>query len=101
MKRWAPWRRRTPRPDPDPVRPDLLAWAQVLDVLRLSERTVQQIEEYLRTYRRMTEFPREELAFRLVRVIRTEVSPPPPITLPPLDIFGTVLAARRRQLGTG
>jgi hypothetical protein len=83
------------------VRPDLLAWAQVLDVLRLSERTVQQIEEYLRTYRRMTEFPREELAFRLVRVIRTEVSPAPPIALPTLDIFGTVLAARRRQLGTG
>jgi hypothetical protein len=69
------WRRRTPRLDPDAVRPDLLAWAQVLDVSRLSERTVQQIEEYLRTYRRMAEFPREELAFRLVRVIRTEVSP--------------------------
>jgi hypothetical protein len=70
MKRWAPWRRRTPRPDPDPVRPDLLAWAQVLDVSRLSERTVQQIEEYLRTYRRMTEFPREELAFRLASGFR-------------------------------
>ena len=96
------WRRRTAKPGPaDAVPKDLVAWAQVVDASGLSEKTVQDTEEYLRTYRRMTEFAREELAFRLIATVQAQVNPPPPIDVAPLDILATVLSVRRRQLGIG
>jgi len=49
----------------------------------------------------MTEFAREELAFRLVAAVETQVNPPPPRDAAPLDILATVLSVRRRQLGIG
>jgi hypothetical protein len=54
-RRW--WQRSAqPSPDavptgqhaPEAVPPDLLAWAQAVDVSRLSDRTVRQVERYLR-----------------------------------------------------
>jgi hypothetical protein len=96
------WRRRTAKPAPADAMPkDLVAWAQVVDASGLSEKTVQDTEEFLRTYRRMTEFAREELAFRLVAAVETQVNPPPPRDVAPLDILATVLSVRRRQLGIG
>jgi hypothetical protein len=110
------WWRRTSQPDPgsvpdqgspdavpgpDAVRPDLLAWAQEVDVSRLSDRTVHWAEDYLRRYRRMILASSQEEAFRLLSVIETQVSPPPPIGLHPMDVIATVLAVRRRQLGIG
>jgi hypothetical protein len=93
------WRRRTAKPAPaDAVSKDLVAWAQVVDASGLSEKTVQDAEDYLRTYRRMTEFAREELAFRLMATVETQVNPPPPIGVVPLDVLATVLSVRRRQL---
>jgi hypothetical protein len=87
------------QPDPDTVRPDLLAWAQVVDAARLSDKTVRWAEDYLRRYRRMTlGFSREE-GFRLWSVIKTQVSPPPPVGVHPLDVIATVLAVRSKQLG--
>ena len=96
------WRRRTSKPGPADAMPkDLVAWAQVLDASGLSEKTVQDTEDYLRTYRHMTEFAREELALRLMATVQTQVNPPPPIDVAPLDILATVLSVRRRQLGIG
>jgi hypothetical protein len=89
------------QPDPDTVRPDLLAWAQVVDVSRLSDKTVRWAEDYLRRYRRMPLVARQEEAFRLWRVIGAQVSPPPPVGVHPLDVIATVLAVRRKQLGIG
>jgi hypothetical protein len=83
------------------VQEDLVAWAQVVDVSGLSEKTVQDAEDYLRTYRRMTEFAREELALRLMATVETQVKPPPPVDVAPLDVLATVLSVRRRQLGIG
>jgi hypothetical protein len=80
---------------------DLVAWAQVVDASGLSEKTVQDTEYFLRTYRRMTEIAREELAFRLMAAVETQVNPPPPIDGAPLDVLATVLSVRRRQLGIG
>jgi hypothetical protein len=97
-------RKRAPRraaPGPDAVPPNLLAWAQVADASRLSDQTVKDAEGYLRDYRHMNAFVRDEAAFRLVSVVAAQVSPPPPIDLAPLDILATVLALRRRQLGIG
>jgi|ERR1051326_3893145 hypothetical protein len=95
------WRRRTAQPDPDAVRPDLLAWAQEVDVSRLSDRTVHWAEDYLRRYRHMALVARQEEAFRLLAVIQGEVSPSPPIGIHPMDVIATVLTIRRQQLGIG
>lgn len=113
------WWRRTAQPDsdavpdqagrdaapdqggPDAVRPDLLAWAQVLDVSRLSDTNVRWAEDYLRRYRRMILGSSREEAHRLLAVIETQVSPPPPPAVHPLDVIATVLAVRRQQLGLG
>jgi hypothetical protein len=86
-------------PGADEVPPELAAWAQVVDVSRLTDRTIRQAEEYLRTYRRMAPVARRELAWRLVAVVQAQASPPPPVNAAPLDILATVLAARRKQLG--
>lgn len=81
--------------------PSLVAWAQVVDASRLSDKTANEAENYLRDYRHITGFARHEMALRLVSVIATQISPPPPADVAPLDVLATVLAARRRQLGIG
>ena len=62
------WWRRAAQPSPDvaPVPPpSLLAWAQAVDVSRLSDRTVRQAERFLRGYRHMTLNDRQQEGFRL------------------------------------
>jgi len=67
----------------------------------VSEHTAKNIEDYLRDYRHMSPFARHELAFRLVSDIEAQIWPPPPVSIPPLDILATVVATRRKQLGIG
>jgi len=107
-KRW--WRRAaqpgldavpTGQPVPDVVPPDLVAWAQVVDVSRLSDRTIRAVEGYLRGYRHMTLAASQEEGFRLLAAVEAQVSPPAPADAQPLDVLATVLAARRKQLGSG
>ena len=90
-----------PDPDPDPVSPALLAWAQALDVSRLSDRTVKEAEQYLRDHRRMNYETRREFGFRLRSAIEAQVSPAPPSSVASLDIIATALSVRRKQLGIG
>jgi hypothetical protein len=106
-KRW--WRRAAQpgldapasQPVPDAVPPDLAAWAQVVDVSRLSDRTIRAVERYLRGYRHMTLAAGKEEGFRLLAAVEAQVSPPAPADAQPLDVLTTVLAARRKQLGIG
>jgi hypothetical protein len=96
--------RRAPRrsvPSFDPMPPELAAWAQVVDVSQLSDETANDAEDYLRKYRRLNWLARREFGFRLVSLIESQVSPPPPVAIAPLDIIATVVAERRRQLGIG
>ena len=86
---------------PEAVPPDLLVWAQTVDVSRLSDRTVRQVERYLRGYRHMTLADSREEGFRLGAAVEAQVSPPPPVDAQPLDVLATVLAVRRKQLGIG
>ncbi len=98
------WWRRAAQPSPDvaPVpSPHLVAWAQVVDVSRLSDRTVSQADDYLHGYRHMNPASAEEGAMRLMALVATQVSPPPPIDLKPLDVLATILAVRRKQPGAG
>ena len=89
------------QPAPEAVPPSLLAWAQVVDVSRLSDKTVRQVERHLREYRHMIPAQRREYGFFLVAAVEAQVSPPPPVDAQPLDVLATVLAVRRRQLGIG
>jgi len=91
----------TGQPAPEAVPPSLLAWAQAADVSRLSDRTVRQVERYLREYRHMILSDSREEGFRLVLAVQAQVSPPPPVDAFPLDVLETVLAVRRKQLGIG
>ena len=104
------WWRRTAQPGSDSVPwqagsdavpPSLVAWSQVVDVSRLSEKAVQEIEKYLRKYRGMTLVASQELGFRLMAIVETQVTPPPPENAFPLDVLATVLTVRRKQLGIG
>ena len=96
-----PWRRQTaPSPSPDPVSPDLLAWAKALDATLLSDKTAKEAERFLRDYRYMTNLgARRESALRLRSAIENQVSPPPPPTVANVDVIATVVAARRKLLG--
>jgi acyl-CoA reductase-like NAD-dependent aldehyde dehydrogenase len=99
-----PWRRQTaPRPkparNPDPVSPELLAWANALDATLLSEKTAQDAERFLQTYRRMPLSTRREIAYRLRSAIEDQISPTPPPTVGSMDVIATVLSARRNLLG--
>jgi hypothetical protein len=104
-----PWRRAAPTsgldpnpdPNPEPVSPALLAWAQAVDVSRLSERTVKDAERYLQDHRRMNAIARREVGFRLRSVIEGQVSPPPPATVASLDVIATAVSAWHKQLGIG
>ena len=78
---------------------DLLIWAHVVDVSRLSEHIVKAAEDYLRQYLRMNAIASREVGLRLVSAIESQVSPPPPLNAMPSDIMATVLAVRRKQLG--
>ena len=89
------------QPAPEAVPPSLLAWAQAVDVSRLSDRTVRRVERYLRGYRHMTLTDSREEGFRLRTAVKAQVSPPPPVDAQPLDVLATVLAVRRKQLGIG
>jgi hypothetical protein len=83
------------------VPPSLLAWAQAVDVSRLSDKTVRQVERFLREYRHMTLNDRQQEGFRLRDAVEAQVSPPPPVDAHPMDVLATVLAVRRKQLGIG
>jgi hypothetical protein len=105
------WWQRSAQPSPDAVPagqpaseavpPSLLAWAQAVDVSRLSDKTVRQVERFLRGYRHMTLDLRQQEAFRLRAAVEAQVSPPPPADAHSMDVLATVLAVRRKQLGIG
>jgi hypothetical protein len=91
------WGQRPPGPQDPP--PDLLAWAQAVDVSRVTEHTAREAGDYLRDYARTTALAGREYGLRVASLLETQVSPPPPLSLSPSDIAATVLAVRRKQLG--
>ena len=98
------WRRASPDSgaDPDPVSPDLAAWADAVDATSLSDKTVKDAERFLRDYRHMMNpSARRESALRLRSAIEAQVSPSPPATIANVDVIAVALSARRKQLGIG
>ena len=80
---------------------DLVAWAQEVDVSRLSDQTVRDAEDYLKGYRYMNLDLSQQMGWRVIAAVETQVTPSPPADAQPLDVIATVLELRRKQLGTG
>ena len=97
------WRRRgqpgPPDAQPAAVPANLVAWAGEVDVSRLSDRTVQDVEDYLKGYRYMNLDLSQQMGWRLIAAVEAQVTPSPPADAQPLDVLATVLALRRKQLG--
>jgi len=98
------WRRKV-QPGPPHAQPavpaDLVAWAGEVDVSRLSDRTFQDAEDYLKGYRYMNLDLSQQMGWRVIAAVEAQVTPSPPAFAQPLDVIATVLALRRKQLGTG
>jgi hypothetical protein len=98
------WRRRV-QPDPPHAQPaapaDLVAWAGEVDVSRLSDRTFQDAEDYLKGYRHMNLDLSQQMGWRVIAAVDAQVTPSPPAFAQPLDVIATVVALRRKQLGIG
>jgi hypothetical protein len=101
------WRRRV-QPDPAYAQPavpaDLVVWAGEVDVSRLSDRTFQDAEDYLKGYRYMNLDLSQQMGWRVIAAVETaavetQVTPSPPADAQPLDVLATVVALRRKQLG--
>ena len=96
------WRRRV-QPGPphaQPAVPETLdAWAGEVDVSRLSDRTFQDAEDYLKGYRHMNLDLSQQMGWRVIAAVETQVTPSPPAGAQPLDVLATVVALRRKQLG--
>jgi len=84
---------------PEAASPALREWSEVLDVSRVTQHTVREAEHYLAHYRRMMPASRHEASFRMMSLLAEQVSPPPPISIAPLDAVGTVLRAVRERGG--
>ena len=101
------WRRKAQQdthnaqPAPVPAQPALVAWAQKVDVSRLSDQTVRDAEDYLKMYRHMNLDLSQQMGWRVIAAVKAQVTPSPPPLAQPLDVIATVLALRRKQLGTG
>ena len=97
------WRRRVqqgpPHAQPVSVPADLLVWAREVDVSRLSEKTVRDAEDYLKGYRYMNLDLSQQMGWRVIAAVETQVTPSPPADAQPLDVLATVVALRRKQLG--
>ena len=66
---------------------------------RLSNRTFQDAQDYLNGYRYMNLDLSQQMGWRLIAAVETQVTPSPPADAQPLDVLATVVALRRKQLG--
>ena len=98
------WRRKAQQDthNAQPAAPaDLVAWAGEVDVSRLSDRTFQDAEDYLKGYRHMNLDLSQQMGWRVIAAVEAQVTPSPPVFAQPLDVIATVVALRRKQLGIG
>ena len=80
---------------PEDMSLPLREWSQALDVSRVTDHTARAAEYYLRKYRRMMPASRQEAEFRLMAMLADQATPPPPLSIQPLDAAATVLRALR------
>ncbi len=79
------------------VPPPLAAWAQLLQVSRLSDQTAEAAGGYLRRFTELSPQARDSLGVQLANAVAAQVSPPPPAGTPPAAYLSAVLAVRRER----
>ena len=87
--------RRDLRPEFAFVPPPLAAWAQQLELSRLSDQDAEAASSYLRRYYDLHPAARDALGLQLAAAVAAKVSPPPPPGTPPAAYLAAVLAVRR------
>ena len=92
---------RGPPPAQRAVPADLVAWAGEVDVSRLSDRTFQDAEYFLKGYRYINLDLSQQMGWRVIAAVEAQVTPSPPADAQPLDVLATVVALQRKQLGIG
>ena len=75
----------------------LAAWAQTLQVTRLSDQTAEAAGSYLRRFSELAPHARDSLGAQLANAVAAQVSPPPPAGTPPTAYLAAVLAVRRER----
>ena len=83
------------------VPPPLAAWADVLQVARLSDQTAEAAGSYLRRFAELSPQARDALGIQLANAVAAEVSPLPPPGTPPTAYLSAVLAVRREREQAG
>jgi uncharacterized RDD family membrane protein YckC len=79
------------------VPPQLMGWAQGLQLSRLNDQTAEQAASYLRRFYELTPAARDEFGQRLAAAVAAQVTPPPPPGTPPAAFLSAVLAVRRAR----
>jgi uncharacterized RDD family membrane protein YckC len=79
------------------IPPPLAAWAEVLQVARLSDQTAEAAGSYLRRFAELSPQARDALGIQLANAVAAEVSPLPPAGTPPAAYLSAVLAVRRAR----
>jgi uncharacterized RDD family membrane protein YckC len=83
------------------VPPPLAAWADVLQVARLSDQTAEAAGSFLRRFAELSPQARDALGIQLANAVALEVSPLPPPGTPPTAYLSAVLAVRRAREQAG
>jgi uncharacterized RDD family membrane protein YckC len=79
------------------VPPPLVAWAEHVELSRLSDQTAAAASSYLRRFYDLREPAREQLGLQLATAVAAQVSPPPPPGTPSAAYLAAVLAVRRQR----
>jgi uncharacterized RDD family membrane protein YckC len=92
-------RTRAPRRAPalPPVPADLAAWAESLELSRLSDELITASRHLVQRFPRLTAYPGAQLATDLARQVAARTAPSPPRPLEPQDFLAVVIAERRRR----
>lgn len=87
---------RRPPAIPDTA-PDLVPWAESLELSRLSDELVTASRHLVQRYPRLLGYPRTQLATELARQVAMRTAPPAPRALEPAEFLAAVITERRRR----
>lgn len=92
-------RTRSPQRPPalPPVAPDLVPWAESLELSRLSDELVTASRHLVQRFPQLLAYPRAQVSTELARQVAARTAPPPPRLLEPQELLGVVIAERRRR----
>ncbi len=79
------------------VAPDLIPWAESLELSRLSDELVTASRHLVQRYPRLLGYPRAHLSTELARQVSARTAPAPPRLLDPHEFLAVVIAERRRR----